>query len=384
MDGSIIVIIIILILICLGAMFGFGYLYGTSNCESIKIDSSVKTVAPCTPCTPCTPIDPQQQLVNNIDLLINTNEGFENFPTCNRYNSKFKILLENILNFLTDQNGQFSKYFKYEDEFDENVDENISIENRKSSINDTNASIEKIKTNNKIIIDKISNFRQKIITGTNLDYYALFKEYVTKDLSVEYGSILISNGISKPVVSLSDIDITNIASNMVFTFFPMFLLRFWDLDYNVISYDKETDEIVYHPDFLLLMSNNNKFFSEKIQGKVSTELVKDKDDLEIKSNDDAFIINIIGIIKTKNPQANDIEQNIKNIKMEKRFKDMYKNLENNLIMSGSKKITEMFKIAVRQGLFGGGNLGPKPAYKYKTSKYFNKIDNLNINTYKCI
>jgi hypothetical protein len=157
------------------------------------------------------------------------------------------------------------------------------------------------------------------------------------------------------------------------------------VDYNVISYDKETDEIVYHPDFLLLMSNNNKFFSEKIQGKVSTELVKDKDDLEIKSNDDAFIINIIGIIKTKNPQANDIEQNIKNIKMEKMFKDMYKNLENQFIMSGSKKISEMFKIFVRQGLFGGGNLGPKPAYKYKTSKYFNKIDNLNINTMpKCI
>ena len=382
----IIAIIITLILVCLGAMFGFGYLYGSSICEPTKCQSTqVQSQI----------VDPQQQLVNNIAAIVNLNEGFhviENLlPTCHKYNSKYKVMLVNLLDFLSDQNGQFSTYFKYEDEFGDDVDETISIndDRRKSSLSAIDAPKESIIENNKIVTDKINNFRNKIIKGVDLNYYEIFKEYFSQDVRrpIEYGSIWVKNGLSKPIASLSETDITIIASNMVFNFLPILLVQFWEsgssVKYEILFYDKQTDEIVYHPDFRLLMSDNDKFFSEKIQGKV--DLVKDKAEFEnnlIKPNNEIFITDIIRLIKDKNLDTTeaDIEKNIINMKMEKIFKDQYDFFQKQLMLFGTTKITELFKNMIRNGNFGGGQMPPKPAYKYNTTKYFQKIDSANIDT----
>jgi hypothetical protein len=383
-DGRIIAIIITLILVCLGAMFGFGYLYGSSICEPTKCQSTqVQSQI----------VDPQQQLVNNIEAIVNSNEGFhviENLlPTCHKYNSKYKIMMVNLLDFLSDQNGQFSTYFKYEDEFGDDVDETINKQERRSSLRSIDTPKESIIENNRIVIDKINNFRNKIITGVDLDYYQLFKEFfggVTGPL--DYGSIWVTNGLSKPISSLSDADITIIASNMVFNFLPLLLIQIWELGssvkYELIFYDKQTDEIVYHPDFRLLMSDNDKFFSEKIQGKISQNLVKAEfENNLIKPPKENFIKDIISLIEKNNPGTSeaDIEQNIINMKMEKIFKDQYDNFQKQLMMFGTTKITELFKNMIRNGNFGGGGqMQTKPAFKYNTTKYFQKIDSANINT----
>jgi hypothetical protein len=368
-------------------MFGFGYLYGSSICEPTKCQSTqVQTQI----------VDPQQQLVNNIEAIVNSNEGFhviENLlPTCHKYNSKYKVMFVNLLDFLSDQNGKFSSYFKYEDEFGDDVDETINIQDRRSSLSAIDAPKESIIENNRMVIDKITNFRNKIITGVDLDYYQLFNEFFSKDLSrpMEYGSIWVKNGLSKPIASLSNADITIIASNMVFNFLPILLVRFWELsssvEYEVIFYDKQTDEIVYHPDFRLLMSNNNNFFSEKIQGNISQNLVKaELENNLIKPPNENFIKGIISIIKEKNPGTSeaDIEKNIINMKMEKIFKDQYDSFQKQIMMFGTKnkKITELFKNMIRNGNFGGGGPIPTPGgYKYNTTKYFQKIDSANIDT----
>ena len=68
-------------------------------------------------------------------------------------------------------------------------------------------------------------------------------------------------------------------------------------------------------------------------------------------------------------------------KMEKLFKDQYYIFQYKLKVFGTTKITEIFKIMIRNGNFGGGGqMQPKPAYKYNTTKYFQKIDSANIDT----
>jgi len=384
-DGRIIAIIITLILACLGAMFGFGYLYGTSICEPTKCQSTqIQSQI----------VNPQQQLVSSIEAIVNSNEGFhviENLlPTCHKYNSKYKIMFVNLLDFLSDQNGNFSTYFKYQDEFRDDVDETINIQDRRSSLNAIDAPKESIIKNNKIVTDKINNFRNKIIKGVDLDYYEIFKEYFSQDVTrpIEYGSIWVTNGLSKPIASLSDTDITIIASNMVFNFLPILLVKFWELgssvEYEILFYDKYIDEIVYHPDFRLLMSDNDKFFSEKIQGKISQNLVKaELENNLIKPPNDNFIKDIISLIKEKNPETSeaDIEKNIMNMKMEKIFKDQYDDFQNQLMKFGTTKITKLFKIMILNGnLGGGGSMPAQPGFRYNTTKYFQKIDSANIDT----
>jgi hypothetical protein len=174
---------------------------------------------------------------------------------------------------------------------------------------------------------------------------------------------------------------------MVFNFLPILLLHFWELgssvEYEVIFYKKEDDEIVYHPDFNLLMSDNDKFFLEKIQGKVG--LVKDKAEFEnnlIGPNNETFITEIIRLIKDENSDTTeaDIKKNIINMKMEKLFKYQYDFFQYKLEVFGTTKITDIFKIMIRNGNFGGGEMKRPGGFKYNTTKYFQEIDSVNIDT----
>lgn len=400
---TLIIAIIFLILVGLGVFFG-GYGYGSSTC---KDEHKKIIISP-------NEISQEEQLRNNIAAIVNTsnnvstntNEGYEeNFPGCNRNNSKYKNLLYLILDFFSDQNGQFSRYFKFGDEFDENVVDDGSISsndnNRKSSLTDVNVLPLKITTNNKIVIDKISAFRQKIISAENLpnvDYNTLFKEYVSEDLSMpsKYGSIPLSIRLSRSIVGLSESDITIIASNIVTVFLPMGLAEFSKLgsvgsvDYEVLFYDKEKDELVFHPDFNRVKENNNKFFLENIKDKVSTNVLKDKEQLEKTLYDiylnkesldnDATIQNIKKIINPGTPQDAIIDQNIKNMQMEKIFKELYNKLQSEWVkLAGTTKVSEVFKTMTRKGFFGGGDIPGKNYLKFKTSIFFSKIDGLDIN-----
>ena len=397
----IIAIIFLILVVLVGAFFG-GYGYGSSTC---KDEHKKIIISP-------NEISPEEQLRNNIAAIVNTsnnvstntNEGYEeNFSGCNRNNSKYKNLLYLILDFFSDQNGQFSRYFKFEEEFDENVVDDGSIStndnNRKSSLTDVNVLPLKITTNNKIVIDKISAFRQKIISAENLpnvDYNTLFKEYVSEDFRIQskYGSIPLSFRLSRSIVGLSESDITIIASNIVTLSLPVGLAEFSELggsvDYEVLFYDKEKDELVFHPDFNRIKENNNKFFLENIKDKVPTNVLKDKEQLEQTLYDiylkkqsldnDATIQNIKKIINPGTPQDAIIDQNIKNIQMEKISKELYNQLQSEWVkLAGTTKVSEVFKTMVRKGFFGGGDIPGKNYLKFKTSIYFSKIDGLDIN-----
>ena len=97
-------------------------------------------------------------------------------------------------------------------------------------------------------------------------------------------------------------------------------------------------------------------------------------------DNDATIQNIKKIINPGIQPDAIIDQNIKNMQMEKIFKELYNQLQSEWAQSaGTTKVSEVFKTMVRKGFFGGGNIPGKISLKFKTSRYFSKIDGLDIN-----
>jgi hypothetical protein len=366
-DGRIIAIIITLILVCLLSMFGFGYLYGIST-------------------------NPLDEAKDKVALIVNgsINEPFEEDEKCNKYNSNYKNLVNILLDFVCDEDGQFSKYFKFEDEFiDGFIEDDIVKQNQLSSLNDFSVSSETIFSNNKIIIDKNREFRKKInniqnIAVRNIDYYKLFKKYFFDfdDPTKGYGKILMNFGLSKPLTELSETDIDNITSMMVGVFlsskFISILRETENIDYTVYFYDKQTDKIRFHRDFVDNIQKRNQKF-------IKTNNIEDDLILGCLLNTQESIIQKI-ITKTNITEEQNIRQNMRNIREEEIFTGM-------MSKYFGDKITILIKDEIKSGSFGGGGEGvPASGYygqqvkasgrpkgsKFNTSSYYKNIDRLSI------
>ena len=388
-DGRVIAVILILILVCVGAMFGFGYLYGISTCQSENKITNLKEK---------TSLDEAKE---KAALIVNgdTNESFEeNYDKCKKYNSNYKNIVNILLDFLCDDDGQFSKYFKFEDEFDDSFID-LGKKNYLSDFRDLSVSKEKISSNNKIIIDKNREFRNKINNVQNIDYYKLLKEYFIDRTEPEnYGKILVQIAISKPLKDLSETDVDNMASMMIglllgLMFIPMFE-ESDSLDYTVYFYDKQSDEIRYHQDFVNMQNKNAQFIETNEINAYAEDLKKATEnkgramgeDWEKKYQEDIDKIkkSIIEKIKTKKniteQEEQDIQRNINNIEMEALFNRM-----SLLQIIQNKKITIFLKDEIKSGSFGGieidsnttGRYNRPKGSKYNTSSYYNKIDSLN-------
>ena len=390
-DGRVIAVILTLILVCLGFMFGFGYLYGISTFQSENKITNLKEK---------TSLD---EAKDKIALIVNGSirEQFEeNYDKCNKYNSNYKNIVNILLDFMCDEDGQFSKYFKSEDEFDDSfIDLDLGKKNYLSDFRDLGVSKEKISSNNKIIIDKTREFRNKINNVQKIDYYKLFKEYFFDRTEPEnYGKILVQVAISKPLKDLSETDIDNMASMMIgillgFMFHPIFE-ESDSLDYTVYFYDKQSDEIRYHQDFVNMQNKNAEFIETNEINAYAEDLKKatenkrramrmGEDVKKIYQDDiDTIKKSIIEKIKTKKnitqQEEQDIQRNINNIQMEALFIEM-----NLLQQVKNKKVTIFLKDEIKSGKFGGIEIDPNEAGRYSkgskfnTSSYYNKIDSLN-------
>lgn len=373
-DGRVI-IAIILILVCVGAMFGFGYLYGISTCES-----ETKMVNPKEEKSSLDEVKDKLVLIVNGSI---TEQFEENFDKCKKYNSNYKNLVNILLDFLCDEDGQFSKYFKFEHEFDDNFIEDPPFEmNQLSSLSDFGVTNDKIYSNNNKIIDKNRQFRNKINNVKNIDYYRLLKEYIF-DPYESYGKIMLYLGLSKRVIELSETDIDNIASmivgiNIGFLILPM-LKEADKVDYTVYFYDKETDQIHFHKDFVDIQERNAQFIeTNNIENDV--KILREEKIRVMFSEGDQPKLNeikesITQNIKTKtNINEQDIRENINNIEMEALFTKIMSIFKN---VFGDRKLTIVLKESIRSGALGGGEQYLIKGSKFNTSSYYNKIDSLN-------